>query len=45
MTRRRSRRFFFPLKEYTHRIKAQFQAGSGDGQRLTGRACEFKFTR
>lgn len=32
-------------KEYTYRIKAQFEPGSGMGQRLTGRVCEFKFTR
>jgi len=32
-------------KEYTYRIKAQFEPGSGAGQRLTGRACEFRFTR
>ena len=34
-------------KEYTYRIKAQFDASSGIGQRLTGRVCEFefKFTR
>ena len=32
-------------KEYTYRVKAQFQSDSGVGQRLTGRACEFTFTR
>jgi hypothetical protein len=32
-------------KEYTYRIMAQFEPGSGAGQRLTGRACEFRFTR
>jgi len=32
-------------KEYTYRVKAQFEEKSGVGQRLTGRACEFKFTR
>ncbi|MEO8310438.1 MAG: hypothetical protein ABI520_04625 [Caldimonas sp.] len=32
-------------KEYSYRIKAQFDEGSGVGQRLTGRACEFRFTR
>ncbi|MEO6747773.1 MAG: hypothetical protein ABIS28_06415 [Caldimonas sp.] len=32
-------------KEYSYRIKAQFEPGSGAGQRLTGRACEFRFTR
>lgn len=32
-------------KAYTYRIKAQFEPDAGSGQRLTGRACEFKFTR
>jgi hypothetical protein len=32
-------------KEYTYRIKAQFEERSGVGQRLTGRACEFTFSR
>ena len=32
-------------KEYTYRIKAQFDEIAGVGQRLTGRACEFKFSR
>lgn len=32
-------------KEYTYRIKAQFQSSNGVGQRLTGRACEFAFIR
>lgn len=32
-------------KEYTYRVKTQFQSNSGVGQRLTGRACEFAFTR
>lgn len=32
-------------KEYSYRIKAQFEPGSGTGQRLTGRVCEFRFTR
>ena len=32
-------------KEYTYRIRAQFEPNSGVGQRLTGRVCEFKFTR
>ena len=32
-------------KEYSYRVKAQFEAGSGTGQRLTGRTCDFKFTR
>ena len=32
-------------KEYSYRIKARFEANSGVGQRLTGRVCEFAFTR
>jgi len=32
-------------KEYSYRIKAQFEPSSGVGQRLTGRVCEFKFAR
>lgn len=32
-------------KEYTYRIKAQFEATVGEGQRLTGRVCQFKFSR
>ena len=32
-------------KEYSYRVKAQFEASSGVGQRLTGRLCEFKFAR
>lgn len=32
-------------KPYSYRIKAQFEPGSGTGQRLTGRVCEFRFTR
>lgn len=32
-------------KEYSYRVKAQFHDGSGVGQRLTGRVCEFTFTR
>ena len=32
-------------KRYTYRIKAQFDEKSGVGQRLTGRVCEFRFTR
>lgn len=32
-------------KEYTYRIKAQFEANSGTGQRLTGRECVFRFER
>lgn len=32
-------------KEYTYRVQAQFDEKSGVGQRLTGRACEFRFSR
>ncbi|KQP18416.1 hypothetical protein ASF43_11470 [Pseudorhodoferax sp. Leaf267] len=32
-------------KEYTYRVKAQLQPNSGVGQRLTGRVCEFAFSR
>jgi hypothetical protein len=32
-------------KQYSYRIKAHFEASSGAGQRLTGRVCEFAFTR
>ena len=32
-------------KEYSYPVKAQVQNGSGVGQRLTGRVCEFTFTR
>jgi hypothetical protein len=32
-------------KEYTYRIRAQFEPAAGVGQRITGRVCEFKFTR
>lgn len=32
-------------KEYKYRIKAQFDAIAGEGQRLTGRVCHFKFSR
>jgi hypothetical protein len=32
-------------KEYSYRVKARFEANSGVGQRLTGRVCEFTFTR
>lgn len=32
-------------KLYTYRVKAQFEATSGSGQRLTGRVCEFRFAR
>lgn len=32
-------------KQYSYRVKAQFEANSGSGQRLTGRVCEFRFTR
>lgn len=32
-------------KEYSYRVKAQFEPGGGTGERLTGRPCEFKFVR
>ena len=32
-------------KPYSYRIKAQFEQNSGRGQRLTGRDCDFQFTR
>lgn len=32
-------------KPYSYRVKAHFEESSGLGQRLTGRVCEFKFTR
>ena len=32
-------------KEYSYRVKASFEPASGVGQRLTGRACDFQFTR
>jgi hypothetical protein len=32
-------------KAYTYRVRAQFEATSGTGQRTTGRTCEFRFTR
>lgn len=32
-------------KEYSYRVKAQFEPGGGVGERLTGRACEFQFAR
>ena len=32
-------------KPYSYRVKAHFDERSGTGQRLTGRACELKFTR
>jgi len=32
-------------KQYSYRVKAHFEESSGSGQRLTGRVCEFKFTR
>jgi hypothetical protein len=32
-------------KAYSYRIKAQFDERSGLGQRLTGRTCEFQFSR
>ncbi|MFN0183751.1 MAG: hypothetical protein ACKVQR_08040 [Aquabacterium sp.] len=32
-------------KPYTYRVKAQFDARAGTGQRLTGRRCDFQFDR
>lgn len=32
-------------KRYSYRIKAQFEEQNGIGQRITSRACEFRFTR
>lgn len=32
-------------KFYTYRVKAQFEPSSGTGQRLTGRECQFRFSR
>ncbi|MEP7297748.1 MAG: hypothetical protein ABI702_16310 [Burkholderiales bacterium] len=32
-------------KQYTYRVKAQFEPTSGSGQRLTGRVCQFSFAR
>jgi len=32
-------------KPYSYRVKAHFDEASGSGQRLTGRICEFRFTR
>lgn len=32
-------------KPYSYRVKAQFEASSGTGQRLTGRECKFTFSR
>lgn len=32
-------------KQYSYRVKAHFDETSGVGQRLTGRVCEFTFTR
>ena len=32
-------------KAYQYRVKAQFEASSGSGERLTGRACHFAFAR
>ena len=32
-------------KQYTYRVKAQFEGDRGTGQRLTGRVCTFAFTR
>ncbi|MEO7337054.1 MAG: hypothetical protein ABIV63_10780 [Caldimonas sp.] len=32
-------------KVYSYRVRAQFTESSGSGQRLTGRVCEFRFSR
>ena len=32
-------------KTYKYRVKAQFDAASGSGERLTGRVCHFTFAR
>jgi hypothetical protein len=32
-------------KAYKYRVKARFEASSGSGERLTGRACHFAFAR
>lgn len=32
-------------KAYSYRVKAQFGADAGSGERLTGRACAFAFSR
>jgi hypothetical protein len=32
-------------KPYSYRVKAHFDERGGAGQRLTGRVCEFRFTR
>lgn len=32
-------------KPYNYRVSAQFEDAAGLGQRMTGRACEFRFTR
>lgn len=32
-------------KAYKYRVKAQFEAASGSGERLTGRTCHFAFAR
>ncbi|MEP6873339.1 MAG: hypothetical protein ABI887_03170 [Burkholderiales bacterium] len=32
-------------KQYSYRVKAHFDETSGSGQRLTGRVCEFTFSR
>jgi hypothetical protein len=32
-------------KAYKYKVKAQFDAAQGSGERLTGRACHFTFTR
>lgn len=32
-------------KPYSYRVKAQFDEARGTGQRVTGRVCDFQFTR
>jgi hypothetical protein len=32
-------------KPYSYRVKAQFAANAGSGERLTGRVCRFEFNR
>lgn len=32
-------------KAYKYRVRARFEAASGSGERLTGRACHFDFAR
>ncbi len=32
-------------KAYVYRVKAHFEENAGTGERLTGRVCQFRFTR